>query len=49
MQSFLGVRQLQQAFAPLEEKEKRQTSIVASANMSHVDEERVLPFLFLRG
>ena len=49
VQFFHGVRQSQQAFAPLEEKEKRQTSIVASANMSHFDEERALPFLFLRG
>ena len=50
MQSFLGVRQSQQeAFAPLEEKERRQASIIAIAKKSHVDEERALLFLFLRG
>ena len=49
MQSLLGVRQLQQALAPLQKKERRQASIIAIAKKSHVNEERALLFLFLRG
>ena len=49
MQLLLGARQPQQALAPLQEKERRQASIIAIAKKSYVDEERALLFLFLRG
>ena len=49
MHQGLGVRQLQEALAPLQEKETRQASIIAIAKRSHVDEERALLFLILRG